>query len=92
MDRGGLLRSSVDLDENEKEYVMTADPPGFEPDEIYVKVSGNTLTVRAEHNEETIGKNGHTRRYGSSYESFTLPAGVKSEAVGSVLSSGCASR
>jgi HSP20 family protein len=80
-DSGGLFRSSVDLDENENEYVMTAEMPGFEPSEIDVKVSGNTLTIRAEHNEESNGKHGRTRRYGSRHESFTLPTGVKSEAV-----------
>ena len=80
-DRGSMFRSSVDIDENEKEYVMTAELPGFEPSEIDVKVSGNMLTVRAEHNEKSNAKNGHTRRYCSFFESFTLPSGVKSNAV-----------
>jgi HSP20 family protein len=75
------LASPLEFDENEKAYVMTAELPGFNPSDIDVKVSGNLLTVRAEHKEESDGGNGRLRRYGSFYESFTLPAGVKADAI-----------
>ncbi len=88
-DDGGLWRrdgrnwlaSPLEFDENEKAYVMTAELPGFNPSDIDVKVSGNLLTVKAEHKEESDGDNGRLRRYGSFYESFTLPAGVKADAI-----------
>jgi len=83
------LSTSVDFDEDDKEYVMTAELPGFEPDEIDVKVSGNVLTVKAEHKEEeNNGKHGRLRRYGSFYQTFTLPQGVKGHSIDAQYHSG----
>ena len=95
-DDGGLSRregrnglaSTLEFDENDKEYVMTAELPGFDPSDIDVKVSGNLLTVKAEHKEESDGDNGKLRRYGSFYESFTLPTGVKADAIDARYRSG----
>jgi HSP20 family protein len=72
------LGSRVDFDDNEKEYRLRAELPGFEPGDFDVKVSGNVLTLQAEHKEEGKAKkgNGSYRRYGCFYESFTLPKGV----------------
>lgn len=68
--------SRVDFDENEKEYVLRAELPGFDPEELDVKVTGNVLTLRAEHKEEGKEGNGNYRRHDTFYESFTLPQGV----------------
>jgi HSP20 family protein len=78
LDDSRWLGSRVDFDDHEKEYLLRAELPGFEPGDFDVKVSGNVLTLRAEHNEEGSGKkgNGSYRRYGRFYESFTLPSGV----------------
>jgi HSP20 family protein len=62
-------------------YVFRAELPGFEPDEIDVKVSGNMLTVKAERQEKSDGKNGSSVRYGSYQRSFQLPYGVKDDSV-----------
>ena len=86
--RSGWLGSSVEFDENDKEYVMTADLPGFDPDDLDVKVSGNVLTVKAEHKEETNGDQGRLHRFGRFYESFTLPTGVKADAIDARYHSG----
>jgi HSP20 family protein len=74
-------RWNLDLEDKENEYVVNADLPGFEPNEIDVSVSGNVMTVRAEHKEEEKNKNGSSYRYGSFYESFTLPCGVESDKI-----------
>lgn len=84
----GWLSGQIDLDENEREYVLTADLPGFDPNDIDVKVSGNVLTVKAEHKEESNDKHGRLRRYGSFYESFSLPTGVKADAIDARYHSG----
>lgn len=61
----------------ENEYVFRAELPGFEAEDFDVKVSGNVLTVHAEHKEETSGKkNGNGYRYGSYTKSVTLPYGA----------------
>ena len=58
------------------EYVYHAEVPGYDPEQIDVKVSGNMLSVTAERQEDKKGKNGASRRYGSYRRYFTLPAGV----------------
>jgi len=57
------------------EYVFQAELPGFEPENFDVKVSGNMLTVRAEHQDEKKEKDGASYHYGSFYRTFTLPHG-----------------
>lgn len=73
-DFGFGLRSG--LEDKENEYLFHVDLPGFEPGDIDLKVSGNTLTVRAEHKDEKKGKEGTGFRYGSFQQHFTLPYGV----------------
>ena len=69
-------------EDKEKEYVFHAELPGFEPDDIDVKLSGNVLTVHAEHKDEKKEKNGGSRySYGSLSRSFTLPHGVDAEKI-----------
>jgi len=75
---GFRMGSLMDLEDQEKEYVLRAELPGFEPDEIDVKVSGNVMTIRAEHKEEEKGKNGSSYRHGQFHETLTLPKGVLS--------------
>ncbi|GAA5505474.1 Hsp20/alpha crystallin family protein [Novipirellula caenicola] len=83
-----LSRSFAHFDENENEYVMSAEMPGFEPDEIDIKVSGNVLTVKAEHKQESKSKNGSSYHYGSYQQSFALPAGVKDDQIDANYHSG----
>lgn len=80
--------SRVALDDQEKEYVLRAELPGFEPEDFDVKVSGNVLTLRAEHKEEGKKGNGSYQHFGSYYESFTLPQGVESDQIDARYHSG----
>ncbi|WP_164103232.1 Hsp20/alpha crystallin family protein [Candidatus Laterigemmans baculatus] len=76
-----LIGGQVEWDDQENEYLVRAELPGFEPDEIDVKLAGNVLTMTAEHREEQKeGDNGY-RRYGRFYESFTLPQNVREEEI-----------
>jgi HSP20 family protein len=85
----GWLGSSMDFDDQEKEYVVRAELPGFEPDEFDLKVSGNMLTLRAEHKEDGKDENGGSfQRYGSVSETFTLPSGVLSDKIDARYHSG----
>ena len=43
----------IDLVDHGDELVLTADVPGFERDEIDVRISDATLSITAEHEEET---------------------------------------
>ncbi|SEH18129.1 HSP20 family protein [Natronorubrum sediminis] len=42
----------IDLVDRGDEFVLTADVPGFERDEIDVRLSDSTLSITAEHEEE----------------------------------------
>jgi HSP20 family protein len=66
----------LDVDDQPDQYIVRAEAPGFEPDEFDVQISGNLLTVKAEHKEETKDEKGTSHRYGAIQSSFTLPEGI----------------
>lgn len=51
----------TDVDEQDKEIVVRAETPGFDPKEFDVQISGNNLIITAEHKEEARENEG--RRY-----------------------------
>lgn len=69
------------FEDKEDAYVFQADLPGFDPGEIDVKVSGNSLVVKAEHKEQQKGKESSSYRYGSFQRYFQLPLGVDTESI-----------
>lgn len=50
---GSMGGMNVDVAEQDDEYVVTADLPGFEKDEIDVTVDGRRLTIHAERGRQT---------------------------------------
>lgn len=72
---------AVDIYETSDRFVVVAELPGLSPEEIEIKVSGNTLTLRGERSleKEIQQENYHRieRAYGSFSRSFPLPAGVQ---------------
>jgi HSP20 family protein len=73
----------LEVEELEKEVVVRAELPGFEVGEIEVLVTGNMLTIRAEHREAPApeGKEPAPTRYGRVEETVTLPVGVNLEKI-----------
>jgi HSP20 family protein len=71
---------AVDIIERGDEYLLRADVPGIEADEIKIEVENDVLTVSAEYEEsEEEEKDNYLRRerrYGSASRSITLPKGV----------------
>ena len=53
-----------------------------------MNVSGNTLTIRAEHRDEHSKKGTHSYRYGKFSRTFTLPSGVNTDAINACYHSG----
>jgi HSP20 family protein len=71
----------IDLTENDKSYVVRAEIPGVNKDDIKVTVDGNMVSIRAEVKQEKEEKKGEKvlRRecyQGSSYRSFSLSSNV----------------
>ncbi len=68
---------AVDIYEDEKELVLTAEIPGINEKDVNIKIEDNTLIIHGERKleKETREENYHRieRAYGSFYRSFTLP-------------------
>jgi HSP20 family protein len=70
-----------DVKDAETEVVVRAEAPGFEPDEINVRLSGNRLVLEAEHKTERDDGNGHYSSYGKFYRSMNVPAGIEADKI-----------
>jgi HSP20 family protein len=70
----------LDLEDTGKEFVVHAEVPGFEPEDFDVQLSGNLLTIRAEHKQEAEEKQEKfhftERSYNQFQRSLMLPAGA----------------
>jgi|SRR6516162_1378830 len=72
----------LETEEREAEIVYRAEVPGFEPGEMEVTVTGNTLTIRAEHTEPAEKEaEAKERRHARFVETVTLPPGVEPEKI-----------
>jgi HSP20 family protein len=73
----------VDINENDKEIVVTAELPGLDEKDFEVTMSGDILTIQGEKKAEREQKNGNgyymERRFGSFSRSVRLPYEVKDE-------------
>jgi HSP20 family protein len=81
----GTMAPAIDLDETDKEMVVTAELPGVTDKDIEVSLAGDVLTIKGEKKTETEEKKGDSyyteRRYGSFARSLRLPFEVKDEQV-----------
>lgn len=71
------FRWGLEMEEAEKEYVIRAEMPGFEMNEIEVNLTGNVLAIRAVH-PVPEGKEGTSNRL---ERSVTVPEDVNPEGV-----------
>lgn len=82
----------VDIKEDEKEFVVFADIPGVDPNEIDIEMDGNTLTVKGEkktaHEEKSKNYYRLERTTGKFYRQFTLPESVDSEKISAKTKNG----
>jgi HSP20 family protein len=60
----------MDMDEGDNEIIVRAEAPGFEPKDFDIHMSGNTLTIQAEHKEEAEQKETGYRRWEQHYGRF----------------------
>ncbi len=79
-DRYGGFTPHVDVTENEKEIVISAELPGMDEKDIEVLLSGDSLAIKGEKKEEKeeTKKNYYRmeRRYGSFHETIPLPSEI----------------
>jgi HSP20 family protein len=76
----GAPRIRMDVSESEKEYLIKADIPGVQKEDIKIAVNGNQVSISAEVKEEkeanTAGMLRSERYYGQQSRTFTLPQEV----------------
>ncbi len=80
-DLGGFS-PSIDVKENEKEFIIKAEIPGVEEKDVEVTVSNDSVTIRGEKKEEKEDKDKNyyymERSYGSFHRIIPLAAEVES--------------
>jgi HSP20 family protein len=90
----GSLMPSMDVNETDKEFVITAELPGLERKDVEISLEDNVLTIRGEKKIETApddkNKNVHVneRSYGVFYRVLELPASVDPSSVQATMSKG----
>jgi HSP20 family protein len=76
---------NVDVEETDKEIVVRAEAPGFEPQDFDIHISGNTLMIQAQRQHEAEEKQGEyrftERRYGRFQRSIPLSTPVDADKV-----------
>jgi HSP20 family protein len=71
----------LDVDDREKEIVVRAEVPGFDPKDFDVQVSGNRLLIRAEHKRESKIRDEFSYRYGTLRRVIPLPEGIEKDKI-----------
>ena len=83
---------AVDLVDHDDEFVVTVDLPGFERDEVEIRVTDHTLHIEAEHEEATEEEKEqylrHERRHQSRRRSILLPDEVDKQNVNARMKNG----
>lgn len=81
----GAWTPSVDVRETEDAYIVTAELPGLNKDDVEVRVEDNVLSLRGERRFENEENRDSYRRieraYGSFHRSFSLPTHIDSAKV-----------
>jgi HSP20 family protein len=80
-----LLRPSIDVEETEQSYVVSAELPGLTKQDIELNLRENALTIsgekRAERNEEKAGRRYAERSYGRFERTIPFPTEVDADHV-----------
>lgn len=73
-------RMKVDIEETDQAYILRADVPGADREDIAVTIDGNTVSIRANIEQQRMDPSGNMltveRVYGEEYRVFTLPQDV----------------
>lgn len=79
------LAPAMDLIETEKEYLIMAELPGIDENDVDIRLANRTLTIRGEKKEEKKKKERDyyvsERSFGSFGRSFQLPDGIDAERI-----------
>ena len=82
---GSSFIPACDIDESENEFHLTMDIPGLKKDDIQIEVVGNTVKISGERKDTIKTEGGSSyrmeRRHGRFSRSFSLPEGIRDDAI-----------
>ena len=82
----------VDIEENDREYILKAELPGIKKEEVKLTVEGGTLSISGERKAEKEEKDKKYHRMerscGAFQRSFTLPEGALAEKISAEFKDG----
>jgi HSP20 family protein len=88
----GRPAPSVDISEDDENYIVTAELPGTKREDVTVELEDDVLTIRGEKRNERDEKKEKRRiverSYGTFSRSFTLPANADGEKVSAKFDNG----
>ncbi|HEY8271583.1 MAG TPA: Hsp20/alpha crystallin family protein [Pseudobdellovibrionaceae bacterium] len=67
---------SVDIEESDEMYLISADLPGIKKEDVKIDVTGNTLRFSGERSKDIKEEGYRERSYGRFSRSFTLPQNI----------------
>ena len=83
---------AVDIKEEADKFVLHADIPGVEPEEIDISMEAGVLTIKGEKKTEALTEKDNYKRvertYGSFYRRFSLPDTANAEAISALSKNG----
>ncbi len=88
----GMASFRTDLKDDGDRYIMEAELPGFEKEDISLDITGDTLKLSAQHKEENADKEGgkyvyRERSYGSYQRSFDI-SGIDAQGIAAEYKNG----
>jgi HSP20 family protein len=88
----GGLAVPIDMWESEGNLMLSASMPGVKPEDVDIRVTGDTLMIRGEIRQEEERQRGNMRiqerRYGAFQRSVRLPPNVNTDAIDATFENG----
>jgi HSP20 family protein len=79
------LSVPIDAFESDGKLIVRASLPGVDPEDVDISVSGNTLTIKGEYEDEEEKEQGdfrlRERRYGAFHRAVALPQNVDADKI-----------
>lgn len=80
-DRRGARSNAMSVEQDDDEYVVLADLPGFEKSEIDLQLDGDTLVLDATHDVEETGEHGAMSRSRRVHEFVRIPGNINEDGI-----------
>ena len=81
----GHFNPPMSIEETEKEYILTAELPGLDKEDVQITYQNDQMIISGEKKEPEVSKRGtfhsQERRFGSFNRGFTIPKKIKADKI-----------